>query len=592
VRRSRTSVGVSIATLVAALAPLAPLAPAAAKPVAEPAPPDEQAAAARRSVAPAVPIRRAPNRLIKDVYDNRRPGGSGAEAPNAPGALCQTYLPDTNPYRNPFPNVNQIVGDGIVQAGTQQGCPAAQNESTIAVNPYNPKNLVAGANDYRLFNSRIGRNDSSGWAYVTFDGGRTWKNVLPPKLAFHTGGEGALSYMDAVGDPAIAFGPNNTVYYSNLVFSRVVPTDGTQQASGQVVSVSRDGGLTWSEPRILRIDGVTPAGTPVRTEFFNDKNWIAADPRSGTVYVTWTRFHFTPTAYVESPIVMSKSTDFGRTWSPMIRVSPELAGFGSGITPFAQGSNPVVGRDGSLYVAHQASVCADLSCAGFEDHDAVVVSTSRNGGATFTHTEVDVNFNFPFNPVVGRSTLTGQNFRINSFPLASYDPITDRVWLTWADDRNGQYRADGASVRTNGDVFVAHARHGEHWSGPLTVGSPQDEVFPAITSLAGRVAVSYYTRKYDPAGIGLDYAYSVGWGHGIGRAGVRRITTQTQNPQIQFTQGNPDGTLLQGVFIGDYTGIAMGWDFQIHPTWTDFRGRPGLNTPNQEAYTQSIFGLI
>jgi hypothetical protein len=61
---------------------------------------------------------------------------------------------------------------------------------------------------------------------------------------------------------------------------------------------------------------------------------------------------------------------------------------------------------------------------------------------------------------------------------------------------------------------------------------------------------------------------------------------------VQFTQANPDGTQIQGVFIGDYTGIAMGWDFQIHPCWVDFRGRPGVNTPNQDAYTQSIFGLV
>jgi hypothetical protein len=585
--RRRSAALVFAAALVTSVVPMTP---AAASP--DPPAPHEQGAGATGRAAAALPQHRYPNRLIKETYEARRPGGSGAEAPNAPGALCQTYLPSTNPYRNPSPNVNQIVGDRVVEAGTQQGCPTAQNETTIAVNPNNPKNLVAGANDYRVFNSRIGRNDGSGWAYTTFDGGRTWTNVLLPKLAFHTGATGALSYMDSVGDPSIAFGPGNTVYYSNLVFSRSVPTDGTQQASGQVVSVSRDGGLTWSEPRIVRLDGVTPAGTPVPTQFFNDKNWIAADPRSGTVYVTWTQFTYTADGYLESPIVMSKSTDFGTTWSPIVRVSPALDGFGGGITPYAQGSNPVVGRDGSLYVAHQASVCADVECTGLEDHDAVVVSTSRNGGRSFAHTEVDINFGFPFNPVVGRATLTGQNFRINSFPLASYDPVTDQVWLTWADDRNGEYTADGDSVRTNGDVFIARGRHGENWSRTLTVGSAQDEVFPAVASLAGRVAVSYYTRAYDPDGIGLDYAYSAGWSTGIDRARVRRITTQTQNPQVQFTQANPDGTQIQGVFIGDYTGIAMGWDFQIHPCWVDFRGRPGVNTPNQDAYTQSIFGLV
>ncbi len=52
--------------------------------------------------------------------------------------------------------------------------------------------------------------------------------------------------------------------------------------------------------------------------------------------------------------------------------------------------------------------------------------------------------------------------------------------------------------------------------------------------------------------------------------------------------GAVSGAVLQGVFIGDYTAIAMGSDGVIHPCWTDFRGRPGGNTPNQDAYTQAI----
>ena len=48
------------------------------------------------------------------------------------------------------------------------------------------------------------------------------------------------------------------------------------------------------------------------------------------------------------------------------------------------------------------------------------------------------------------------------------------------------------------------------------------------------------------------------------------------------------GDTLQGVFIGDYTAMVMGNDGVIHPCWTDFRGRPGVNTPNQDAYTQAI----
>jgi hypothetical protein len=522
-----------------------------------------------------------PNDLLKERLAEDE--DEGEDAPSA-SALCQKYVPPTvpNPYRNPSPNVDVINGDTIVPVGSQAGCSAAQNETTIAVNNTNPRNLVAGANDYRTFNTREQRNDGAGWAYTTFDGGRTWKNVLPPHLTFATGAPAPLSYMDAAGDPAITFGPGNTVYYANLVFSRAAAPAGQQVATGLTVSTSHDGGLTWGEPSILQLDGVKPDGTPTPSYIFNDKEWIAADPHSGTVYVTWTRFTYdTSGRYLESPIYMRKSKDFGRTWSAATRVAPSLDGFKGGITPFNQGSNPQVGNDGTLYVAYQASVCAAADCGAADDHDAVVVATSRDGGTTFKNEEVATDYDFP-------DTLTKENFRLNSYPLTAYDRFTGQLWITWADDRNGTY-SDRTSVKTNGDVFVVGSKlGGRGWTKVTKVGSGTDEFFPGVAAVGGRVAVSYYTRKYDPNGIGLDYAYSVGWGAGIDGSAVRRITTETANPQIQFVSVAPDGSEIQGVFIGDYSQVAMGWDFHIHPCWTDFRGKPGVTKPNQDVYTQSI----
>lgn len=45
---------------------------------------------------------------------------------------------------------------------------------------------------------------------------------------------------------------------------------------------------------------------------------------------------------------------------------------------------------------------------------------------------------------------------------------------------------------------------------------------------------------------------------------------------------------MQGTFIGDYTGVVLGSDLRLHPSWTDFRGKPGVTTPNQDSYSQSI----
>jgi hypothetical protein len=526
------------------------------------------------------------NPLLRELLAEEE---EGAEESPTLNALCQDFLGHPNPYPNPAPNVDQITGDPVVATGSQTGCNSAQNETSIAVNPANPRNIVAGANDYRVFNSREQRNDSSGVAYTSFDGGRTWTNVVLPKLTFQTGGVGAFSYFDAAGDPVISFGPNNTVYYGNIVFSRAV-VEG-QQASGIVVNVSHDGGLHWSDPVVIQIDGVTPAGVPFTTHVFNDKIWMAADPSSGRVYVTWTKFTYDQDdEYIESPIVVSASRDFGRTWSAPGLVTPPLADFHGGITPFAQGSNPQVGRDGTLYVAYETSICATLDCDRAGDRDATLVATSTDRGRTFRQSIVDTNFDFPVDENTGSMGLTGENFRINSYPQLAYDRKADRLWVTWADDRNGRYDdATGESVRTNGDNIVATSRDGRHWSHPDVVGTAQDEVFGAVAAYDGRVAVTSYTRHYDPHGIDLDYAYWQAGRQGFRGADIRRITTVSQNPQVQFVgNGLEDGEVLQGLFIGDYTAVAIGTDLRIHPCWTDFRGRPGTNTPNQDAYTQSI----
>ena len=528
------------------------------------------------------------NPLLKQILAGEEEGST--EAPSL-SALCQDFIGQPNPYRNPAPNVDQINGDGIVGAGSQTGCSTAQNETSIAVNPRNPRNLVAGTNDYRIFNTRENRNDGSGWAYTTFDGGQHWKNIQLPHLTFQTGGTGALNYMDSAGDPVIDFGPNNTVYYGNIVFSRAAPTaPGTEAASGIAVNVSHDGGLHWSEPVIIQLDGVTAAGTPVATRIFNDKIWLAADQHSGRVYVTWTRFADDAAGnYLESPIVVSSSNDFGQHFGSFNRVDVPFQNpaHSPGLVPFSQGSNPKVGRDGTLYVAYEGEECVTLACDQPGDRDVTVVARSRDRGQHFIRSIVDTNFDFPFNPDLGTPALTGENFRINSYPQLAYDPTRDKLAVTWNDDRNGVYDATtGASIRTNGDNILSTSSDGIHWKRTTDIGTPQDEVFGAVAAQRGVVAVTSYTRHYDPNGINLDYAYWTPREHHGSR--IHRITTQSQNPQGQFPFQDADGNVFQGVFIGDYSATALGADLRLHPCWTDFRGKPGVTAPNQDAYTQSI----
>jgi hypothetical protein len=208
-----------------------------------------------------------PNPLLKEQFAM---GDDDNGDDPAVSALCQSFIGHPTPFHAIAPNVDTINGDAIGPVGSQAGCSTPQNETTVAVNPANPRNIVAGSNDYRTFNARENRSDASGWAYTSFDGGRTWKDVQLPKLNFQTGAAAPLSFMDSAGDPSVTFGPLNTVYYATLVFSRAAVADPDQAASGIAVSASHDGGLTWGNPAIVHLDGVNADGTPTPTLIFND----------------------------------------------------------------------------------------------------------------------------------------------------------------------------------------------------------------------------------------------------------------------------------------------------------------------------------
>jgi hypothetical protein len=482
-------------------------------------------------------------------------------------AQCQTYDNgnNQNPYAPFSTNVNTIVDDTINEgAGVNQGCRSPQNETSIAVNPANPDNLVAGANDYRTCCVDSGgtqRNDGSGWVYVSNDGGSTWVNTKLPGLGNGATISGALKRVTSVGDPAIAFGANNTVYYANIAFNRVDESDAI------IVSTSRDGGATWGRPATVAFNG--------SSTIFNDKVFIGADPNSGSAYVSWTRFKSTPAGgYVESPIVASRSSNYGRSWSDWVNVS--------GPYRYNQGSVPVVAPDGAVYVSFEGAVAAD------NYYDYNIVSKSVDGGRTFTQTVVSRNVDENYPVFGGRGVLTGLHFRTNTFPALTVDPVTGRLYLAWADNANGDptmfcdpaYGGSGCSP-TSAQVFVQSSLDGVTWTSKrqLTT-SAEDKVYAWVGAYDGDVIVSYYTREFAGSATKLlDFAYVKSNNDGATWTTSTRITEQSSDPGVQFTEG---------AFIGDYTGVAVGSDGVAHPLWTDFRGNPGVTSPNQDAVTARI----
>jgi len=101
----------------------------------------------------------------------------------------------------------------------------AQNEPFVAVNPNNPNHIVVGANSWQSGNGHF-----DVFAYVTFDGGKTWASSQP----YIDRNAGRIN----AADPTVAFGPNGDVYFA---FVALTPAQGAV-----AVSRSTNGGLTWS----------------------------------------------------------------------------------------------------------------------------------------------------------------------------------------------------------------------------------------------------------------------------------------------------------------------------------------------------------
>ncbi len=503
----------------------------------------------------------------------------------AAAGLCRS-----NPFSTPNgygplgSNVDAIVNDPVNTSGFSNfGCTTPQNETTIAVNPTNPNNLIAGANDYRVCCDFDGLNDGTGWAYYSVDGGATWQNVQLPGLTAQTGGAGTFKKLDSAGDPVIAFGPDGVAYYANIVFSRVKP------ASGVAVSVSRDGGMSWSAPNMVAF---SDSGN-----FFHDKEWIAAGP-DGKVVVTWTRFNLGPKGfgYRESPIVGAFSSDQGKTWNRQSFPISDAA------HPYDQGSQVQYGPDGALYVAYEAA-SPDTGYAT----DVMALARSTDDGRSFTTLELArVYDDLDCYPVyAGRQTLTDMHFRLNSYPAMSVDPITGEIAIAWADNQGSGTCGGGGfsfSGTTSNQVKLLRGSWATIGSASVTAvtTSTEDKVFPSVASRNGTVVVSYYTRDYgigsmaavcnvqtNPAASGIDpvpssrsvcmdYA-SKSSSDGFGTQ--TRLSTESSNPFVQFANGS---------FIGDYSQIAYGSDGVAHAAWTDFRGRPGVTSANQDVMIQSV----
>jgi hypothetical protein len=492
---------------------------------------------------------------------------------------------------------NEFHGHGQTNTRVNQDCSfRRQAEEMIQINPLDEKNIIAGQND-----SRIGFNHCGyDWS---FDGGKNWGDQLPPFWQFvqlddHT--------ADACSDPTGAWDSHGNAYVGGILF------DVASDANSVLVMKSNagNGGAFYHDPG----PNGAPGGPPFQqyrtnnpgvvandgADFGNDKELMTADahrssPKRDNVYMTWTRFQ-PPPRYELSPIYFSQSTNGGADWSAPVEISGSsgtLCPAPNGVCNNDQGSDPVVGPDGTIYVAFANG---NLPGAGIEQVLMVKCPfTADCSDAASWTTPTKVGDMISTQP---SGTLPPNSYRVpDETTVAISVDQNSKLYVTWADHRNNTNPncelGGGGSGPCDHDVHYAYSLNGgTTWSPTRTITprsrfgeTAQWQSWSEVTKDGSRLWVAYYDRSYgncestgcnditaaeirNPASGNPSYAYD-------------RVTTGSM-PNL-----TPANNPVQAGFLGDYMWLDTDSHNDAHIVWADTRPIRGT-FPEEDVYYAEV----
>lgn len=426
--------------------------------------------------------------------------------------------------------VNDSPDGGCNEGEVANAC--AQNETTLAINPADNDNWVAGANDYSGDNVLGGRAQSSCGVYSSADAGQTWTHqILPAQPGFNMG-----------GDPSVAIDQNGNIYYACMNKNRVLPSFNIDEHAMYVFK-STDGGQTFGPPTEV-VSSVTLPGS-------HDKEMIATGIVSDKVYMAW---------FDGNDIRFAASDDGGATFdAPAASEGLEVndAGTGQGAviaTRFMPGAGDTSDNE-HVYVAW-----LDTS------NNRILFDRSTDNGQSFGD-DVVVEGNvtefpsFSINAGTGAGTRPGivgefgaefgnssNAFRVNSFPSMDVcnspsSPHFGNIYIVFADNRFG-----------DGDVFVKWSEDGgETWPGGNTrkvnggdPGDGIDQFSPWVdVDEDCKINVAFYDRRDDTPDHLRFHLYLAHSQDGGDTFDEFRVTT-VPSTNAQFWGG----------FVGDYLQVA------------------------------------
>ena len=329
-------------------------------------------------------------------------------------------------------------------------------ETSIAINPTNPMNVVAGW----ITSEPTGA--TCGFA-ASFDGGQSWTTpgIVPGIDTAHGG------TFDIGTDPSVVFDKAGNAYYTCLGFDLFPP--GTGSAGTMLVSKSTNGGVSWGDP-VIAMDGEDAPGNSVRE--FQDHQFITANPVNGHIYMTQTEF----TAFGKPEILFARSTDGNQTWSEPVRIND----FGGNAT--FQDSFSAVGQSAqTIYVTFAA-----FSNAGLPNWNRIYIAKSTNGGLSFSRPQLLAQITPLPDPLPNALWRSDNNLWV------AVDRATNQIYVNFAD-----YNAGDADVKVMRVADLGNRFDVQGVTNLNAAESGSDQFFPFITVAPnGRVDVCYQDRSY------------------------------------------------------------------------------------------------
>jgi len=380
-------------------------------------------------------------------------------------------------------NVNMVSGTTILDGDPYL---QRQNEPSIAVSTIDPRNLLAGSNDYRTVDMAESEGELPGlpegavagdaWlgVYKSFDGGQSWVNELIPGYPNDPRSEAVDSPLlgfDAASDPTVRAFFDGAFLYSGIAFDRV-------ENGRSVVFVARYQDI--GNDIVHDVTNIIDLGTSGQ---FADKPWIGVDiPRpgypNGIAYLVYSIFLGELEQNVHSKTFVARSIDGGQTWEKPIKLSESQQK--------NQGTTIAIDpNDGTVYVAWRRFTTVNVT-------DAMLISRSVDFGRTFTKAaEVSPSNTFFFDQRTYDPDLFTTQFRTYAFPAMAVDN-DHRVYMAWServDGPEGEARIVVRASTDGGNTFPDETTVDDYEETPCY------QFMPSLTFAAGKLMMAWYDSR-------------------------------------------------------------------------------------------------